>query len=288
MSRDTGPFFSIITPVYNGAAYLGDLIASVQAQTWRDYEHIIIDDGSDDDGATVSIIAQAAAHDPRIRWWSRPNKGQYATQNEALDAAAGQVVMVIAADDVLHESHVLAYVAQRARQTPQPDLIYGISANMAADGTPTPRLSVTWRPSRWLMRHLVYAQHCAVYLRRDLIATHNLHFDETLHYTGDWDWLVRVWEAAERIAYLKRPLATIRTHPGQTSRTAGAGAIAAEHRLVCQRYGASYRLHHLLTWLNNYRAMLRLAWHTLRTQGMGAFLRRVVDWLRRRFSPRSR
>ena len=100
------PFFSIITPVYNGAAFLPDLIASVQAQTFSDYEHIIIDDGSTDDGATIGVLE--AVDDSRIHWWTRANRGQYATQNEGIQAARGRWIVVIAADDILAAPDVLA------------------------------------------------------------------------------------------------------------------------------------------------------------------------------------
>src|SRR5215207_4022064 len=87
---------SIITAVRNGAPYLESLIESVLAQDYTNFEHIIIDDGSDDNDATVSILKRY----PHIRWWSCENKGQYATQNEGLVAAKGSIVGIISADDV--------------------------------------------------------------------------------------------------------------------------------------------------------------------------------------------
>ena len=74
------PLITIITPVYNGAEYLDELIQSVLRQDYPNIEHLIIDDGSQDGGATVSVLQKY----PHLRWWSRENKGQYATMNEGL------------------------------------------------------------------------------------------------------------------------------------------------------------------------------------------------------------
>src|SRR3990172_9086208 len=94
--RLTAPdlLISVITAVYNGADYLPDLIESVQAQDYTHYEHIIIDDGSTDDGATVAVLQRYAQADSRIRWWTRENKGQYTTQNEAIEAARGDTIVI--------------------------------------------------------------------------------------------------------------------------------------------------------------------------------------------------
>src|SRR5438876_704742 len=72
-----------------------ELIKSVLEQDYLHIEHIIIDDGSTDDGATVEVLKRY----PHLRWWSRENKGQYATLNEGLATARGSVVGIISADD---------------------------------------------------------------------------------------------------------------------------------------------------------------------------------------------
>ena len=71
MALTNMPLVSIITPVYNGAEYLNEMIQSVQRQDYPNIEHLIIDDGSQDDGATVAILEKY----PHLRWWSRENKG---------------------------------------------------------------------------------------------------------------------------------------------------------------------------------------------------------------------
>lgn len=91
------PVVSIITPAYNAARFLGETIASVAAQTFVDFEHIIIDDCSND--ATAEIIA-AASVDPRVKVHrNRRNCGVAATRNVGLEAARGAYVSFLDSDD---------------------------------------------------------------------------------------------------------------------------------------------------------------------------------------------
>jgi len=94
----TVPVATVFIPAYNAAAYLGQAIESVVAQTHRDFELLVIDDGSRD--ATREIAAGWAARDPRIQVISRENRGRSATRNEAFDRARGRFLAVLDADDL--------------------------------------------------------------------------------------------------------------------------------------------------------------------------------------------
>ena len=90
---------SVIIPCYNAARYLPECLASVSAQTLRDYEVIIIDDGSTDD--TARIAESAAEEDGRIRVIRQKNAGVSAARNAGLDCAAGEFVTFVDGDDLL-------------------------------------------------------------------------------------------------------------------------------------------------------------------------------------------
>jgi teichuronic acid biosynthesis glycosyltransferase TuaG len=92
------PTVSIITPAYNAARFLPEHLAAVQAQTWRDYEHIVVDDGSSD--ATPDLLAAAAASDERLRVLRQDNAGAHAARNAALAAARGRFIAFLDADDL--------------------------------------------------------------------------------------------------------------------------------------------------------------------------------------------
>lgn len=88
---------SVVVPVYNRAELVGGAIESVLAQSFRDWELILVDDASDDD--PVAILA--GYRDARLRAVRRPtNGGVSAAQNTGLDAARGQLVAFLHSDDV--------------------------------------------------------------------------------------------------------------------------------------------------------------------------------------------
>lgn len=91
---------SVIIPVYNRQDYIEECIRSVLSQSHRDFEIIVVDDGSTDD--TQQICRRLADQDARIRLLSGGHKGVSAARNIALDAAAGTYFFFLDSDDVIH------------------------------------------------------------------------------------------------------------------------------------------------------------------------------------------
>lgn len=89
------PFFSIITPSYNRANLLPIAIKSVLAQTFTDWEHIIIDDGSTDN--TKEVVG--AFTDNRIKYIYQKNSERSAARNNGIAQATGQFICFIDSDD---------------------------------------------------------------------------------------------------------------------------------------------------------------------------------------------
>lgn len=92
---------SIITPVYNSEKYLAENIASVQSQTYANWEHILVDDYSTDKSA--DIILQCAAQDSRIKYIKLlKNSGAGIARNTAIKAAKGKYIAFLDSDDLWH------------------------------------------------------------------------------------------------------------------------------------------------------------------------------------------
>lgn len=90
---------SIITPTYNCAGYIVDMIQSVKSQTYTDWEILIQDDCSADN--TKDIIAKIAARDPRIKYeCNAVNSGAAVTRNNALRRATGKWIAFLDSDDL--------------------------------------------------------------------------------------------------------------------------------------------------------------------------------------------
>jgi glycosyltransferase involved in cell wall biosynthesis len=95
----SSPEISLIVPMHNAAGTIGELIGSIQAQTFEYFEAIFVDDGSTDD--TASVVADAAIRDERLRLVTQVNAGPGAARNAGMRAARGRYLMFADADDVL-------------------------------------------------------------------------------------------------------------------------------------------------------------------------------------------
>jgi glycosyltransferase involved in cell wall biosynthesis len=89
----TGPLISVMIGVYNGAPYLSEAIGSVRAQTYRPYELIVVDDGSDDGSGDI-----ARSFD-EVQYIYQPRGGNGAARNRAIEAASGDFFAFLDADD---------------------------------------------------------------------------------------------------------------------------------------------------------------------------------------------
>lgn len=94
----TQDLVSIITPCYNGSKYVAQTIESVLAQTYQNWEMLIVDDGSKDNSA--EIISSYAAKDSRIYLIQQPNGGSANARNHGIREAKGQYIALLDADDL--------------------------------------------------------------------------------------------------------------------------------------------------------------------------------------------
>jgi glycosyltransferase involved in cell wall biosynthesis len=88
---------SVVLPAYNAAATIVRAIKSIRAQTFSDWELVIVDDGSTD--ATPDLVSQLKAEDPRIRLFSKPHEGLATALNAGIAAAQGPFIARMDADD---------------------------------------------------------------------------------------------------------------------------------------------------------------------------------------------
>ncbi len=99
------PSVTVLTAVRNGARYIAETVASIRSQSYEDWEHIIVDDGSEDE--THSIVGELAANDSRIRLIRRAvSGGPYAAANEGLREAKGRYLVMIDADDLARPDRI--------------------------------------------------------------------------------------------------------------------------------------------------------------------------------------
>jgi glycosyltransferase involved in cell wall biosynthesis len=117
-----GPLVSIVLPTYNGSRYLRQSVASCLAQTYEDFELIVVDDASTD--RTPTIIAELAAADGRIRTVrNEPNRKLPASLNVGFGRARGDY-LTWTSDDNLYRPHALAAMVAALEAEAAVDMVY--------------------------------------------------------------------------------------------------------------------------------------------------------------------
>jgi O-antigen biosynthesis protein len=192
------PRFSIITPVHDPPlGLLRACLASIDAQTYHDWELCLVDDGSTD--AAVRGELRRAAADARVRLVERPAAGGIvAASNEALALATGEFVVLVDHDDRV-EPDALARVDDALRADPRVDYLYTDEDKVADDGSVYDVFhKPDWSPER--LRAQNYCTHLSV-LRRSLV-TRVGGFREGFDGSQDHDLILRVTEKARRVHHV--------------------------------------------------------------------------------------
>jgi len=204
---------SATIPVYNQAEYVGEAIQSVLAQTYRDFELIVVDDGSTDD--TPEVVS---SYGSRIRSLRQPNRGGAAALNAGIRAARAPWIAWLSADD-LWEPTKLERQIDAIRQFPDVGLVYTDYVYIDPTGTilsaehfPCPRTKT--RTLLWLLLRC-YINGSSTLIRREVFDRVG-DYDENNRLTPDWDMWLRIAQAY-RIAHVPEPLVRYRIHPNQTS-----------------------------------------------------------------------
>lgn len=138
--KNRTPTVSIIIANYNFAKYIGDALESVRVQSFRDWECIIIDDGSTDD--SVKIIKRFCRRDARFRLIQKSHGGVSAARNAGLDIARGDYIAFLDSDDCFTD-YALEMLVHIARTTGA-DMIGGATTIVSDDFHFVPSKNISW------------------------------------------------------------------------------------------------------------------------------------------------
>ena len=103
---DDSPFLSVVVPVYNVSKYLEECLDSVIQQSFKDFEVLLINDGSTD--GSLDLLEEVASRDSRVRVWSQFNCGAGSARNRGIELASGKHLIFIDPDDIFATDHVFS------------------------------------------------------------------------------------------------------------------------------------------------------------------------------------
>ncbi len=121
-TNNSGPLVSVIIPVYNGERFLEQTVNSVLAQTYQNFEILIVDDGSTD--RSVDIATSIASRDDRISIHQQRNRGVAAARNYAIHRARGEYIAPLDADDIWYQEKLERQVACMQESGENVGLVY--------------------------------------------------------------------------------------------------------------------------------------------------------------------
>jgi glycosyltransferase involved in cell wall biosynthesis len=206
------PSVSVIVPAYNCAAFIAEALESVFAQTFRDFEVLVINDGSPD---TMGLEKAIEPYRQEIRYIQQENRGPSAARNLGIQNARGHYVAFLDADD----SWLSGFLAAQMRlfdEVPPPDLVFAdviIHGDTSLAGRTHMELEPPHGPA--VFESLLVEDCCAptstVVARRQVLIECGL-FDESLWRAEDFDLWLRVAHSGKRIAYQRKVLARHRAH----------------------------------------------------------------------------
>lgn len=215
---------SIVTVNLNNSAGLAGTLDSVRVQTFRDFEHIVIDGGSTD--GSVDVLRARA--DGLAHWVSEPDAGIYAAMNKGLRAASGEYIHFLNSGDRLFSPDILERVFGGDKYC-EP-LLYGNTVRPDASGALYERRHPEVLTVQAFWGFGVCQQ--AIFYKRELFDALG-GFDESLRIAGDWDFNLRVLMAGRPTRHLPFPVVY---YQGGGLSVSLKGAVNREKDIIMRRH----------------------------------------------------
>jgi glycosyltransferase involved in cell wall biosynthesis len=269
------PLVSIVLPVRNGAMTLDRAMNSIVAQTFRDWELVVVDDGSHDE--TPAVLKAWAGREPRLQVVRQEPIGLVAALNRGLQESRGELIARIDADDEMHPERL-----QRQVEALQADAALGLVSCLVRFGGDAAKRAGYARHVEWLNSLVTLEEialhrfvesplaHPSVLFRRQLVSKYGGYRSGS--FPEDYELWLRWLEAGVRMRKVPEALVTWHDSEARLSRTDSRYAPDAFYRL---------KAIYLARWLKAQRATLApdAAAPGVWVWGAGRLTRQRAAWL---------
>lgn len=214
MNSKTGnsPLVSIVLPMYNAAKYIKECVDSILAQTYSDFELLIIDDGSTDD----SVIIVETYKDPRIRL-IRNSHDFIASLNKGMTESHGKYIARMDADDKMKPHRLARQVEVMERK---PEIVLCCSYMQRMGGTDIYNAGIKGRFPHFKSLLLVgnFISHPTTMMRKDYLKTNVLNYRNGYPYAEDYKLWTEIALLGGGLYIVPEPLIDYRVSDSQVSR----------------------------------------------------------------------
>ena len=222
---------SVVVPTYNAGRYVGEAIESVLRQTYKNFELIVIDDGSTDN--TEEVVKR---YGKQVRYIKQKNSGIAEARNRGIHAARGELISFLDADDVFLK-HKLERQVRYMSDHPDCAMVYGNYSMMDEDGTLIhedmfAHMGVSCRSGMVLKELLLrcFIWTCTVVVKEEVFQ--KLGFFDSKFVSGqDYDMWMRI-AAAYKTGCVSEPLSVYRQNPNSITHKKAAARKPAEILVV--------------------------------------------------------
>ncbi len=180
---------SIITINRNNAAGLEKTMRGVAAQTFGDFEYVVVDGASTDKSVEV-IRSFEASFGGRLKWISEPDKGIYNAMNKGIGMASGDYLQFLNSGDCLASNDVMERMAGALSKNEYPSILYGNLLKDMPGGKVWRNKGFAGKPITFLGFYTGSLNHPSSYIKRSLFEKYG-QYDENLKIVSDWKWFIQ-------------------------------------------------------------------------------------------------
>ena len=207
------PVISVITCTYNSIKFLDECVYSLQQQSYKDFEHVIQDGGSQD--GTIDYIEELVKKTPYISFEHKLDEGIYSGLNNAIQRCRGEYICLLNSDDKFYDKSVLKRQISKLKEN-NADIVFG---NLVFTDYSGGKITRKWTTKNFRERTdygTWVPPHTTMLVRRSLL--HDIQFDEKYKISADFDWSIKLLKkSGVKIAHNENYVIKMRSGGASTS-----------------------------------------------------------------------
>ncbi len=207
------PLVSVVVPVYNGEKYINDLLISLEAQTYQNFEAIFINDGSTDDSEKILLNIVKKTTNNKYKVFTQKNKGVSAARNVGIRESKGKYIAFVDIDDLLQPSFLREMVKSIFDEN-----TVAICQTSDKEESITDEIIIRKLSDTELLRNFLYGKIrtgvCGMLIPAQILQKNTLQFAEGYKYSEDLHMLWRIFCNIKQASLLEAPLYIYRKNQG--------------------------------------------------------------------------